>query len=155
MIPHHEGVILDGDTEYESEHEWDRVNSDMDGSMLYGDYRDSENKNLEVFEELKEFEELNREQIDEVAANIRKISPKFADLKRPMAGTSETGIEEKEYEEEVKRIALLPENFSTVMTTREEEKPILSTRPNSPTTPSKSLSRRLNETQYSNNSRET
>ena len=72
-----------------------------------------------------------------------------------MAGTAETGIEEKEYEEEVKRIALLPENFSTVMTTREEEKPILSTRPNSPTTPNKSLSRRLNETQYSNNSRET
>ena len=102
--------------EYESENEWDKVNSDMDGSMFYEDYSRSDDKDMEIFEEFK-----NEEQIDEVAAKIRKISPKFEDLKRLDIFHTMKWLE---YEIEVRRIASLPENFCTVMPLREEEQVI-------------------------------
>ena len=61
-----------------------------------------EDSDQEVYEEVKRFEELNSEEIDEVAAKIRKISPKFEDLIRPEIMETQKWLE---YEEEMERIA--------------------------------------------------
>ena len=72
-----------GSVKQESEHEWDIVCSDMDGCMFDDEYSRSHNIDQEVCEEFKSFEELSPKEIDEVAAKIRKIRPKFEDLNRP------------------------------------------------------------------------
>ena len=51
---------------------------------------------------MRSYEELNSEEIDEVAAKIRKISPKFEDLNRPDIIDTMKWLE---YEKEVERIA--------------------------------------------------
>ena len=119
---------------------------------MYGSDTESENNDMEVM--IEAFEKLNKEEIDVIAANIRKISPKFAELKRPVTrpGMSESARVSDEYEEEVKRIALLPENSSLVMSPSEEEKTLPSTEPN--TAPDRSLNAILNEIQHSGSSRE-
>ena len=62
-------------TNSEGLHEWDFVCSDMDVSMLDDmEARESEwLKDQEIYEEVKRFEELDSEEIDEVAAKIRQM----------------------------------------------------------------------------------
>ena len=66
----------DRSTNSEGLHEWDYVCSDMDGSMLNDmlskESENSEDSDQEVYEEVKRFEELNREEIDKVAAKIKR-----------------------------------------------------------------------------------
>ena len=49
----------------------------------------------EIYEEVKRFGELTEEKIDEVAARLREMSPKFEDMIRPeiieMAGIHRRG----------------------------------------------------------------
>ena len=69
---------------------------------------------------MKRFSELNKEEIDEVAEKIRRISPKFEDLFRPeVRGTQK----ELEYEQEVEKIAARSENIFAVMPPR--KKPVV------------------------------
>ena len=72
-------------TNSEGLHEWDYVCSDLDGSMISNmENREAERlRDQEIYEEVKRFRELSSEEIDEVAAKLRKISPKFEDLIRP------------------------------------------------------------------------
>ena len=71
----------------------------------------------DYYKEVKRFSELNKEEIDMVAEKIRKISPKFEDLFRPEVEGSQ---EDREYEQEVERIAARSENVYAVMPQRKE-----------------------------------
>ena len=78
-------------------------------------------KDQEIYEEVKRFKELSSEEIDEVAAKIRKISPKFEDLIRPEIMETQKWLE---YEQEVERIAIRRENVYAVMPLREKKQAI-------------------------------
>ena len=128
-------------TNSEGLHEWDYVCSDMDGSMLYDmETRESEKLNdsdQEVYEEVKGFEELNSEEIDEVAAKIRKISPKFEDLIRPEIMETQKWLE---YEQDVEKIAIRRENVYAVMPLREKKQVIVPPRQEARTQRTESIS---------------
>ena len=106
--------------------------------MLDEESGNSEDSDQEEYEEVKSFKELNSEEIDEVAARFRKISPKFKDLIRPDVIDTKRWLE---YKQEVERIANCRENFYAVMPPREKKQVILSTRPDSPVTPNRSINR--------------
>ena len=110
-------------TNSEGLYEWDYVCSDLDGSMINDmEIREAERlKDQEIYEELKRFKELSSEEIDVVAAKIRKISPKFEDLVRPEIMETQNWLE---YEQEVERRATRRENVYAVMPLREKTQTI-------------------------------
>ena len=99
---------------------WEYFNSD-DERMLNGlgeeeyEIEEEEYEVEDYYKEVKRFSELNKEEIDMVAEKIRKISPKFEDLFRP---ENEGSQEDREYEQEVERIAARSEYVYAVMPQR-------------------------------------
>ena len=91
---------------------------------MFRDLREEESETEEeeyevedYYKKVKRFSELTKEEIDIVAGKIRKISPKFEDLFRPEIKGSQ---EDREYEQEVEKIAARSENVYAVMPQRTE-----------------------------------
>ena len=76
--------------------------------IAYQESKEAERlKDQEIYAKVKRFKELSSEEIDVVAAKIRRISPKYEDLFRPEIMETQEWLE---YEQEVERIATRREN---------------------------------------------